>query len=74
MNILFIQIKIFYFREDPRKDVNSILNLRGNNYFLPNLRLTNEDTLVLYHTLKSNSYITHLDLRFDQKLMLNFFL
>ena len=45
---------------------NSVLNLRGNNYFHKGLKLHNDDAFTLYHTLKINSCISTLDLRFNR--------
>ena len=43
------------------------MNLRGNNYFLKEKpRLSNDDAFVLYHTLKINSCVTELDLRYNR--------
>jgi hypothetical protein len=47
-------------------DPNSVLNLRGNNYFHKGLKLHNDDAFTLYHTLKINSCISTLDLRFNR--------
>jgi hypothetical protein len=47
-----------------KRDREAILNLRGNNYFHKNLKVNNDDAFALYHTLKINSCITTLDLRY----------
>jgi hypothetical protein len=47
-------------------DPNSVLNLRGNNYFHKGFKLHNDDAFTLYHTLKINSCISTLDLRFNR--------
>ena len=47
--------------------LHSYLNLRGNNYHHKTLpRISNDDIFVLYHTLKINSCICDLDLRFNR--------
>ncbi len=43
------------------------MNLSGNNYHHKHLpRISNDDAFVLYHTLKINSCILDLDLRFNR--------
>ncbi len=51
------------FRND-RRDLSVVLNLRGNNIFLKQTKLNDDDICMLYHTLKINSCIVHLDLRY----------
>lgn len=46
--------------------MTNYLNLRGNNYFIKNSKLTNDDAFCLYHTLKINSWVYYLDLRYNQ--------
>lgn len=47
--------------------MNTYLNLRGNNYHHKKLpKINNDDAFVLYHTLKINSCIVDLDLRFNR--------
>lgn len=50
------------------KPKTSIFDLRGNNYFHKDLnlnKLNDHDALMLFHTLKLNSFITGLDLRYN---------
>ena len=47
--------------------LHSYLNMRGNNYHHKHLpRISNDDAFVFYHTLKINSCIRDLDLRFNR--------
>ncbi|RMZ94227.1 leucine-rich repeat-containing 34-like isoform X1 [Brachionus plicatilis] len=48
-----------------KMNLNNNLNLRGNNYFLDGIKLGNDDAFCLYHTLKINSWVFNLDLRFN---------
>ncbi|CAF0994160.1 unnamed protein product [Brachionus calyciflorus] len=49
-----------------KSDLSSSLNLRGNNYFLNNIKLNNDDAFCLYHALRLNSWVSILDLRYNR--------
>ena len=40
--------------------------LPGNNYLLTNTRLNDHDVETLYKTLVNNSYVTSLDLKYNE--------
>ena len=54
---------LYYFSRDV-PDSMSLL-LAGNNHLLTKKRLEDQDALVLFHTLKNNTYVTSLDLRYN---------
>ncbi|KAM3932436.1 leucine-rich repeat-containing protein 34 [Leptodactylus fuscus] len=54
------------FREmEQLEQLRSTLKICGNNRLLPVKRVTDEDFLAISHVLKDNSFITNLDLRFN---------
>ena len=52
-----------YFSEDPRPEM--LLYLAGNNKLVTDTRLNDGDVDILYKTLRNNTFVTSLDLRYN---------
>ncbi|XP_053565004.1 leucine-rich repeat-containing protein 34 [Bombina bombina] len=52
-------------RLEKEQEYSSALNICGNNRLVPVIRVTDKDFLAISYVLNQNSFITHLDLRYN---------